>query len=134
THVPESRFPDRFFLVRPGELAVGAAKARALLAKTDLAGDRLLALQTTAAGAELHPNLRTGLGRYVARPWVRVEGLAFVAADLSLVPVAVEDALAQSLRVLTPALRPFEELRPRSVSILAVARACQAACPFCFSR
>src|SRR5207244_144692 len=112
TRIPESRFPDRFFLLRRDDLAAGAAKARALLARTALAGDRLLALQTTATGADLHPNLRTGVGRYMARPWVRVEGLAFVAEDLSLVPVAVEDALAQSLRVLTPALRPFEVLRP----------------------
>src|SRR5881227_2820691 len=71
-HVPESRFPDRFFLLRRDELAVGVAKARALLAKTRLPGDRLLVLQTRAEAGELRPNTVTGLGRYVERNGVVV--------------------------------------------------------------
>jgi hypothetical protein len=63
--IPESRFPDRFFLLTRDQIGVGIAKARALLDRTGLADDRLLVLQTSAGGDELHPNLRTGVGRYV---------------------------------------------------------------------
>jgi molybdenum cofactor biosynthesis enzyme MoaA len=134
SHIPESRFPDRFFLLRREEIAIGAAKGRALLDKTRLPGDRLIALQTHAGPHELLPNTRTGLGRYVERDWVDLDALHFVRDDLSLLPVRIEEALAESLRVLAPALKPYEQLAPRSVSVLPVAIGCEAACPFCFSK
>src|SRR5262249_48856553 len=131
---PESRFPGQFFLLRRDELAIGLAKTRSLLAKTHLPGDRSLALQTTVDTDGLRPNTRTGLGRFIESDEIVIDGLHFLDDNLTLTPVRVEEAYAESLRVLTPTLKPFEELTPRSVSILPVALGCQAACPFCYSK
>jgi molybdenum cofactor biosynthesis enzyme MoaA len=46
----------------------------------------------------------------------------------------IEDAMAASLRLLKRDLLPFNEIRPRAISFLPVALACQAKCPFCFSK
>lgn len=133
TSITESHYPDRFFLLRRDELAIGVTRAGALLGRTGLVGDRLLVLRTTVATDDLQPNLHTGLGRFVPRPWVGLDGVSFLDRDGSLVPIDFEEAYAASLRVLTPQLRPYEELAPRTVSLLPIARGCQASCPFCFS-
>jgi hypothetical protein len=133
-HIPESRFPSKFFLLNRDDLPIGVAKAETLLQKTSLPGDRLLAIQTRAATAELLPNHRTGLGRYIERGWVPVEALLRVGCDGALTAVRLEEAFAESLRLLTPTMKPYSELQPRSVSVLPVAIGCQAACPFCYSK
>lgn len=134
SRIPESTYPDRFFLLARDELAIGLTKARHLPGKTGLPGDRLIALETRAADDELHPNLRTGLGRYVARGDIRVEAVHFVSDAGELQTATVEEVSAGSLRLLSADLPAFTALRPRSVSVLPVAHACPARCPFCFSK
>src|SRR5262245_4335305 len=102
SHIPESHFPDRFFLLRRDEIAAGVAKARDLLDSTGRPGDRLLVLRTHAATGELLANTRTGIGRYLPRDWIALDGVHFVADDLALTPVTLEEAIAGSLRVLAP--------------------------------
>lgn len=132
--IPESTYPGRFFLLSRDELAIGVAKAGHLPGRTGLAGDRLIALETRAAAEELRPNLRTGRGRYVERGDVRVEAVHFIDAAATLVATSVEEVYARSLALVSAGLPGFAALRPRSVSVLPVARACPARCPFCFSR
>jgi hypothetical protein len=134
--IPESKFPDRFFLLRDDELDIGIDKARRLLAKLDLPGNRMLALRTRLASDQLKPNLSNGLGRFVESPAIHVDGVAFVEADASggrLQPVSVEEVGALSLQLLAPELYEYPRIQPRSFSILPIARGCQASCPFCFS-
>lgn len=134
--IPESTFPDRFYLLREEELGIGVAKARALMARLARPGERLVALQTRVPTAELHPNPRTGLGRFIASPVIRLTGVAWVADDAEtfrLELTTVEEVAAQSLRVLQPTLADYAALRTRTFSVLPVARGCQASCPFCFS-
>ncbi len=130
--IPESAFPDRFFLLRESELEIGIRKAGGLLAKLDLPGNRLLALKTNAPANALKPNPRTGLGRYIESPEIRVEEVAWL-EDGRPIPTTVEEASALSLQLLQPDLADYQRLRPRSFSILPIARGCQASCPFCFS-
>jgi molybdenum cofactor biosynthesis enzyme MoaA len=132
--IPESTFPTRFFLLSRYQLAIGIAKAGHLPEKTGLPGDRLIAIETHADARALHPNTRTGLGRYVERGHIAVDGVYLIDPSGHLAAVSVEEACASSYRVLTAGAPRFETLAPRSVSILPVARACQASCPFCFSR
>lgn len=132
--IPESTFPGQFFLLRREELHIGLQKATALTRKTGLTGDRPVVLQTHADTQALTPNVRTGLGRCLPGSSIEIDGLHFVDAAGHLEPVLVEDAMATSYQVLGERLRPFSALRPRSISILPVARACQARCPFCFSK
>jgi pyruvate-formate lyase-activating enzyme len=134
--IPESTYADRFFLLKEGELAPGIAKASALLERLGLEGNRLIALRTMVLVEELRENTRTGIGRYIERGSIVLDAVAWIegeAASPRLTPVALEEACALSLRLLQPTLHEFAALRPRSLSILPIAKGCQAACPFCFS-
>ena len=131
--IPESTFPDHFFLLREAELPAGIRKAGGLLAKLGIAGDRLLALRTQVPTEDLRENTRTGIGRYVERAWICLDGVAWLDAAGNPVPAILEEVMAEALRLEHEPLHPFEALRPRSFSVLPVARGCQAACPFCFS-
>lgn len=131
--IPESTFPDQFFLLTSSELAAGVNKASRLLARTGLAGDRLIALKTCVPTEDLRANLRTGIGRYVERGHIELESVAWIDADCSLTPVSIEEVIALSLQLLHRDLQTFAALKPRSFSVLPIARGCQASCPFCFS-
>ncbi len=135
--ISESTFPDRFFLLEQDELQIGISKASKLLAKLNLPGDRLIGLQTRIPLDALRPNQQTGLGRYVESPNIRVNGVAFVESDglgVRRIPTSVEELNALSLRLAQPDLADYTELKPRSFSVLPIARGCQASCPFCFSK
>lgn len=131
--IPESTYPEQFFLVRREDLALGLAKAAHLPQKTALAGDRLVVLETRVRSDELHPNLRSGRGEFLQRGWIDLVAVHWPSSG-GLTPVSIEEAVALALRSISPSLKPYAELVPRSVSILPVARACDARCPFCFSR
>lgn len=131
--IPESSFPDRFFLLRPEELGIGIRKASGLLERLGLEGDRLIALETQVPSEQLLPNERTGLGRFVPRPEIRLSAVHAVEPEGSLTRWELETAFARSLQVLHPTLKPYEALSPRSISFLPIARGCQADCAFCFS-
>jgi pyruvate-formate lyase-activating enzyme len=131
--IPESTFPDRFFLLRREELDIGIRKARGLLERLALAGDRLIVLETRVPSEQLMPNERTGLGRFISGPEIRLTAVHALEADGGLTRWELETAYARSLQVLHPTLMSYEALRPRSVSFLPIARGCEADCAFCFS-
>ncbi|RKE22826.1 radical SAM protein [Streptomyces sp. TLI_171] len=134
--IPESTFPDRFHLLTRAELGIGVRKARRLLDRLAVAGDRLLVLETEVDPGDLVPNTATGLGTELHRPAIRlaaVHELDGTEPEFTLRPTTVEDAMAASLHLHDSVQRRYAELRPRSVSVLPVASACQAKCSFCFS-
>jgi len=132
--VPESRFPQRFYLLRLDELEIGVAKASRLLDKLGLPGNQLIALQARIPRAQLQANIETGLGRFIESDSLPLEAVFSVDPQtLKLSDLRLEEATARSLLLLNPALASFETLRPRTVSLLPLARACQARCRFCFS-
>ena len=132
--IPESTYPGKFFLLSLEEIDIGVRKASTLLRKTGLAGDRLIVLETQVDGDQLHSNLGNGRGRYVERGWIKVTAVHFVDELGSLVNLRVEELCALSLRLHLSDKKTYEQLIPRSLSILPVAKACQANCPFCFSK
>jgi molybdenum cofactor biosynthesis enzyme MoaA len=136
--IPESTFPDRFFLLRRDELGIGVEKATPLVGKLGLEGNRLIVLETEVEAASLRPNTANGRGRFIPSNRItltqlheldRHDGTAF-----RLHPLVVEDAMAASLRLLNREFVPFTRIHPRAISFLPVALACQARCPFCFSK
>lgn len=134
--IPESTFPDRFHLLTRAELGIGIGKARRLLDRLAIPGDRLLVLETTVDPDELVPNVATGLGMELHEARIRlsaVHELDQSGDEFTLRPTTVEDAMAASLHLHGSALRRYADSRPRSVSLLPVASACQARCSFCFS-
>jgi hypothetical protein len=133
TAIAESTFPDQFFVLTRQDLAIGLEKARRLLTKLALPGDRLLVLEARLDPAILQPNLATGRGRYLAGPALPVAEVHWVSEAGELEPTCVEEAYAASLACLKTELLPYAALKPRTFSVLPIARACQAACRFCFS-
>lgn len=134
--IAESRFADRFYLLRRDELGIGVEKASRLLTKLGLSGDRLLVLQTRQPTAAMRANQATGRGRYVEGTRILVDATHWIDSANGtpvLQEVPIEEAMALSLRVLNPILCEPGALRPRTLSMLPIARACQAACRFCFS-
>src|SRR5579859_3753254 len=136
--IPESSYPDRFFLLKREELGIGIRKATPLLKKLGLEGNRLIVLETEMEDALLIPNTLNGLGQFVRSNAITLAHLHEVGhcndGSVELQPLAVEDAMAASLRLLNRELFPFADIRPRAISFLPVALACQAKCPFCFSK
>ncbi|HEY1682394.1 MAG TPA: radical SAM protein [Candidatus Tumulicola sp.] len=131
--IGESTYPDRFFLLEDDDLQIGLQKATRLLNKTALPGDRLLVMRAEVEDQQLRLNERTGLGTFLPSGRLRILELRIVALDGSIGVMSVEEAYAAALRILNPTLLGYDALRPRSLSVLPVARACQAACKFCFS-
>ncbi|MDX5568073.1 radical SAM protein [Streptomyces sp. ID05-04B] len=134
--IPESTYPDRFHLLTRAELGIGVAKARRLLDRLAIPGDRLLVLETTVDPGKLVPNVATGLGTELHEAHIRLSAiheLDHLGDEFALRATTVEDATAASLQLHGSTLRRYADTRPRSVSLLPVASACQARCSFCFS-
>ena len=136
--IPESSFPDAFYMLREDEpYTPGLEKARRLVGKLARPNDRVVALRAqlpTGPGA-MEPNDVTGTG--IGWRWpsahVALSGVAWVDEGGALLPTRHEEVTAQAYRV-DSALLPWRECRPRSFSVLPIARACQASCAFCFSK
>ncbi|QJX00739.1 aminotransferase class I/II-fold pyridoxal phosphate-dependent enzyme [Frigoriglobus tundricola] len=125
--ITQSTYPDQFFLVPAERLDIGFTKVQGLLPKT-VVGDRPLVIHTQIERHELRANVRTGRGEYVERNHVRVSRVL----DEDRNEVRIADAYAASLE-LNGQLLDWDQVRPRSLSVLPIARACQARCDFCFS-
>src|SRR5258706_6438586 len=108
--IPESTFPNKFFLVFKHEIHIGIGKASSLLCKTGLPGDRLIALETSVCVDELHPNLPTGRGRFVERSHVAVEAVYLVDESGALTGIRIEEASALSLRLHVQDNEHYEQL------------------------
>lgn len=132
--VPESTFPDRFYLLTKEELSIGIEKAKRLLEKTGIEGDQVLVVKTSAKSADLLPNQNTGLARYVRSNSIPVENLFAIGEHEEMIPVRLEDIYADSLFLNSINFVPFGRIKPRSISVLPVPQACQACCKFCFSK
>ena len=130
--IPESTYPDRFFLLRRGELGIGIQKASHLLEKLGLAGNRLIVLETELDAELLQTNTANGRGQFIRSNKITLSRLYEIEHDENVViqlrPVAVEDVMAASLRLLNREFLPFVDIRPRAISFLPVALACHITC------
>ena len=139
TLLTESRFPDAFYMHREDEdLSVGMTKARSLVARLGLRGDAVLAISSAlpvGVGA-MEPNRTTGtnVGWRWPSPSVPVDAVAWLAPDGSIAHATPEEVTARAFAVGGTSLGPWADARPRTFSVLPIARACQARCAFCFSK
>jgi len=137
-NIPESTYPDRFFLLRRDELAIGVQKATRLLKKLGLPQNRLIALATEIDESLPQSNESNGQGMFIRSNRINLTDLYQFDDDnpieTPLRTLSVEEAMAASLRLLNSELLPYKSIRPRAISFLPVAIACQAKCQFCFSK
>jgi len=134
--IPESTYPHQFFLLRRNELGIGIQKAARLLKKLAQPENQMIVLETEVEATLLHPNTASGRGHFIASNQITLSKIYDLEDDaaIKLRPVEIEDAMAASLRLLNREFFPFADIRPRAISFLPIALACQAKCPFCFSK
>ena len=115
------RIPIRFYLLPGLDLEAGVCKARCLLDRLAIPGNRLLALRTQVPTTELKDNARTGVGCYVETGDICLDDVAWIEGDLPrcrLAPVSVEEATAAAFRLLQPncisKLQRMDVFRPAS--------------------
>lgn len=139
TLLTESRFPDAFYMHRvDDDVSVGLSKTRGLVARLGLPGDGVLALfaDLPVGPGAMEPNRTTGtnVGWRWPSPSIPVDAVASVDANGGMEASSPEEVTARAFAVGAPALVPWADARPRTFSVLPVARACQAHCAFCFSK
>ena len=139
TDISQSTFPDQFFLLKKDELSIGVSKAKRLIKKIGLDGDRLIALKTHVVEDQMLRDHESGVAQYIPQNYIELDSVYFVESEENnktprLVPVRIEDVVARSFEVIDNTLIPWDQLSPRTVSVLPIAMACQASCKFCFSK
>ena len=132
-NIKESRFPTRFYLLNEASQYIGLERARELVGKLALPHDDIVAFETSVNVEDLHENTATGLGQYIESDTINLTAVYGVDKAGKLFSLSVEDAYARSMRSVRTKLPSWNEAIPRSVSILPIAKGCQAACSFCFS-
>ncbi len=132
-NIPKSTFSNEFYLLGLEDLNIGINKAKKLLQKLNIKGDKLLLINVLEKEDELYPNTRNGLGLFVKKNWVNVDSVAiFNGVDFE--DVVIEDVIAKSYQLRLNEGSNYNNLTPRSISILPIAIGCQAKCHFCFSK
>jgi hypothetical protein len=124
-NIPESTYKDKFFLLSKDQIQIGFDKAKHLATETD----RLIVIKTSVPNYEL---VDAHKGCYVERNWIKVDrvcGEEFLNGYFN--EILVEDAYSESLALND--LMDWNQVAPRSLSILPIASSCQAKCSFCFS-
>ncbi len=131
--IPESTYPNEFYVLAPEDLAIGVSKASKLRARLGLANNELIAIEAALPAELCLPNVRNGLGSVWPSSNLPVANVWRVDDEGAIAPLTLEEAMAKSLALHESTFHSYETLVPRSVSLLPIARGCQAACPFCFS-
>jgi pyruvate-formate lyase-activating enzyme len=132
--IPESAYPNEFYVLPREELRTGAEKASRLLNKLDIPGNRLIALEASLPFLELRPNLRNGIGAIWPSFDLPISALREIDSGGNLgTELSLEEAMADALLLHAEVFAPYADLKPRTIAFLPIAKGCQAACPFCFS-
>ncbi|KRW99387.1 hypothetical protein PPERSA_02499 [Pseudocohnilembus persalinus] len=137
-NLEKSTFKNQFYLLTEDELEIGYQKSDKLLKKLNLKDNQRIILCTTSdyiqkSKNKLQKNQNTGLGYYIDDNKIKISELYVVDDNGKMKPISVEDAYALSMKINQKKLYSYQDLVPRTISILPVAQGCQAKCPFCFS-
>lgn len=134
----KSTYPNEFYLLKADELDIGINKARRLLEKLNiengniLSQDKIIRIETELCDDFVKKNERNGLGWVIPQNWIKVIKTYFL-HNGKWIEISIEELTAFAYKLDDKNLLSYSELKPRSLSILPVAKACQADCKFCFS-
>lgn len=137
--LPRSRYPDAMYMLdERGPWNEGSARARAAVRRGGIEGDAVVALRASlpVGPGAMQPNTVTGTGigwRWPASS-VPLVAVGWLDEKDAFVPARHEEITARAFALGGAVATPWAEARPRSFSVLPVARACQARCAFCFSK
>lgn len=131
--LPFSTFSEQFFVLKKDELSIGVQKAERLLQKVGLSEDFLIVLETDIGELETYNDHETGLAQYIKQNYIDLENVYRLQEQNSMEKIRIEELVAHSFGLNFGLTREYNQLRPRSISILPVKSGCQAKCDFCFS-
>lgn len=132
-NIKQSRFPERFFLLQESEIDIGIQMAQKLVQKLGITHDEVIALETKLLPHLLNENTTTGIGEYIESDSIDLEATHSISTEGSLVHMQIENTYAASMRTVRESFPDWHEATPRTISILPIARGCEATCSFCFS-
>jgi uncharacterized Fe-S cluster-containing radical SAM superfamily protein len=122
-------YPNEFHLTRLDNLHIGINKTNSLLQKLNITGDRHLIIETNIT-EDLFKKNET---EFIKKNYISVSKLYYLNENSDLEEVVIENVYADSLSIQNNNIYEWNELSPRTISILPIAKGCQAKCPFCFS-
>lgn len=127
--VPNNKFPNQFYLLEMIDIQIGIDKTLDLIEKLNIKNNVPLVIETKQDNVK--PNIRNNKGVYIETTKIQVNNV-FLVINGSLHPILFEDATAKAYDLNFNQYN-FQTLTPRSISILPIAKGCQAKCKFCFS-
>ena len=145
TALPSTHYPDATYVVAnddPIEWHVHVqAKAQALVDRWGVPGDRVICLHATLpvqgpreACAVPNTHTGTGIGWRWPSPVLPLTGQGWRTEDGLWVTVPHETLTAAAYALDTVHAQAWSACAPRTFSVLPIAKACNAACAFCFSK
>lgn len=120
-------YPNKFFLCRPDDINAGLEKATKLLNKKNESNNKILVLESSQSDIKLeskYPVLESAN--------IKVDNVYYIDNN-NIIKSTVEDMYALSMKINQTNIFNWKDLSPRSISILPIAKGCQANCTFCFS-
>jgi wyosine [tRNA(Phe)-imidazoG37] synthetase (radical SAM superfamily) len=126
--IKESTFSDKFFLVDENSENIGFEKATTLLNKLGIVDNKIIRI-TADFNKELKIEPR---GFSIKQNYINVKNV-YIFNENSKEEILLEDLMAMAYKLKNNRIYEYNELKPRSISILPIASACQAKCWFCFS-
>jgi uncharacterized Fe-S cluster-containing radical SAM superfamily protein len=141
--IPHSTFKDMFHLLTLDDIDIGISKVTKLIKKLAVKGNRLLVIETNVNNTTPIMKTANGNGYYIDSNRITVDNLYLiegsetimikVQTETIMVKVQTETIMAQSFALNDSMFKPYDELIPRTISLLPIAQGCQAKCSFCFS-
>lgn len=120
-------YPDQFHLTSLDTIMIGINKCEGLLKKLNIIGDKILIMETCIT-EKLYTKNQT---EYINKNHIKIKSLYYLDDQNNFVSMIIEDVYAESLK-LQKTYR-WKDLIPKTISILPIAKGCQAKCSFCFS-
>lgn len=128
----KSTYPNEFYLLKDSDFSIGINKAKSLLERLAVENNLIVRIESTIESDLVKKNTRNGLGWILPQNFIEVNDV-FIFVDNEWIKTSVEEITALAYKLQYSNLLSYNQLAPRSLSILPVAKACQANCAFCFS-
>lgn len=131
-NITQSSFPNEFYLLDENQLDIGFDKSSKLLAKLNIPHNKIIRICTELNPDNVKINTKNYKGFVLDTNSITVSSVSILEQN-DYIDKTVEDVTALSYLLNPEGFKSYNELKPRSVSYLPVAQACQAKCWFCFS-
>lgn len=128
--IQESSFPNDFYLLDESQYEIGIEKAKNLMNKLNIKNNKIIKINTKIDESLIRKNHKNNKGWILNQNYIEVDSVEVFNGE-TFVPIIIEELFAMAYQL--ESKEQYNKLKPRSVSFLPIAQACQAKCWFCFS-